>query len=305
MTLEWESFYIGALCIALITSSIHLVGIALLCKTQSDLQNQTIIMINLSLTEMLFCINLCIPFIGKIALDEEEWDELKYLKSFNLGIDMSTFIVNKMVMLYLIIDRFLDIKLHMKYPLYFTKTRVTRILCLFWLLGAVYGGTQGTLFQQKIIPSKVAWRNHNFVSMSLDIVITVVTISTYAYFLYKVRSMLRIDQNNNSNHSNSKNKSAKRHYTSKFIIPFLILATYLVFNVTSSILFVLRRLPGSWSSSSLLLLQVAWLIETMGFLSDALLYIFLQRHVRTLLASKLRCILRFNDSVLNPTQETS
>ena len=279
MYLEWESFYIGTICITLITCLLHMVGIILLFRMRNEFFNQITIMINLALTETMFCLNLCIEFLCKIIMNREDWVTLIYLKTFLLTLDMLTFTVNKFVVLYLIIDRFLDIKLHMRYFLYFKQSTVTNTLILMWITGTLYAFIQGALFNRKITGENKAWSTHGFVCMTLDIIITLTTLPTYGYFFYKTRTMVK---NDNSQREPGRRKSLNKHLF-KFAVPFLILATYLIFNVTSSFLSV-----SFTYHKKIILLQMAWITRVLGFLTDALLYIFLQKSVRAFIKSKCR-----------------
>ena len=291
MNLDLESFYVGTLCFTLATGLLHVIGIILLFRIRNDFFNQITIMINLAVTETLYCINLSTVFICKIIMTEEKWDTMIHLKTFTLMFEMSTFTVNKLVVLYLILDRFLDIKLHMRYPLYFRRSTVISTLSLLWTFGAFYAFIQGALYNRKIIEARKAWRTHDFVSMTLDTIIILSAIITYSFFFYKTRTMLK---NDNSQRATRCRINFNRHLF-KFVVPFLILATYLIFNVTSSSLFLLRRFTDNVNTKAILL-HIAWLVRVLGFFSDTLLHIFLQKDVRVFIKSKFRWRIQTNNA---------
>ena len=62
-----------------------------------------------------------------------------------------------------------------------------------------------------------------------------------------------------------------RNHNKRFLIPFLMVATYLLFNVSSTVLFTIRR-QHAWldDHTEMLLLEAGLSFITVGYISDAI-----------------------------------
>ena len=117
---------------------------------------------------------------------------------------------------------------------------------------------------------------HNYTLLVLDAIFVIASICTYSYFYRLVK---RIKQS-------SPRRLATKN--SKFIIPFLIVLSYLLFNVTSTILFqVWRHIRPLGPAEPSYLLTMARVLTLLGFTCDSILHIFSQRRIRV----KLRGLL--------------
>ena len=277
------NFNTAVLAIASPTAILHLVGLFVLFRIKVPQFNQIKIMINLAFTELIFCLNVIVYFTV-VKIVDKDWHTLRHMKTLHLIVNNSCVVANRLVMLYLVGDRFLDINLHMKYPIYFTKKRVMTVLFCCWVVGGSFGLIQGTLVALQHYSNRDSYVISNSISLTLDSAIAVSAIATYVYFYSKVGEMNRRD--NARRKGNQKRINIKHSF--KFLVPFIMIVTYIIFNVSATVIWQVTSLHGE-SNKKLtdILFQVAWIVELVGFLCDAILYVLLQRNVRTTLISKL------------------
>ena len=76
--------------------------------------------------------------------------------------------------------------------------------------------------------------------------------------------------------------------TPRFHIPFLILTTYSIFNVTSTIFTFSYLLKHKYLKENAWLMSLSSAMVLMGFCSDSIIYVFLQKQVREVCFLMLR-----------------
>lgn len=287
MAWSWSIFFIMGTSMTLTAAVLHILGLIVLFYIKSPIsnQNQITIMINLALTEFIFCLNLGILFMFKIL--NTDFFKGSVLETLNLSVEMFSFTSNKLVMLVIITDRFFDIYLNIKYAVYFTRKRIKYTLFIIWFICALYAAGQGVFVHTNCYTSRGAWTIQNYISFPLDAIILLSAILTYIYFYMKVNAILQslAAVKNLRSPQNMEDTQTTTRLGMKFLLPFLIIFTYLLCNVTATALFIIRRNYYLGTRHSSVLLQVAWTAEVIGFLSDAVLYVFLQRNVRLFITS--------------------
>ena len=108
---------------------LHFVGFLLLLKAKTNIPNQTLLMRNLAVVEILFCLYAVISFSVDIGakdhgrLTREYFDAFFYCL-FSVELRLS--------MLHTIMDRFIEIFLNIKYPLYMTHKRMLSLVAIHW-----------------------------------------------------------------------------------------------------------------------------------------------------------------------------
>ena len=262
----------------------HIIGLVVLWRVKSPAVNQRIIIINLALTELLFCANQLAYYAEKKIFSPPSVSSVKVNQTLRSIVHTA----NKLVMIHLTLDRFADIYLNLKYALHFSRERVIKILSAIWIVSIVYGVTLG-IIMEVFTPTSTYPRVHYQVtipvSIVLDIIITLSAIGTYSYLFYKVRSIMNRDTSSNGN--NTENK--RSHPSLKFLVPFLMIATYLAFNVSGTVISIISDTLYANSKTGHWLFHVSWLMIGFGYLTDAILYIFLQKDVRSFITSFITC----------------
>ena len=247
----------------------HIVGLWLLHGARFVLQNQRLITINLAIAEVLYGLYGIFYALMEICrVKYEKWILADGCLDQLIGTTM------KLIMLHIILDRFLDISLNIKYNIYLNETRLIQIMCILWALSfasmivflvVVYEHD----FEQLLDDISYA----SYFRLTLDIIIIICAVSTYVYFYVTIQNMnngriatapmeMRVDR-----------KRQRKMLRAKFITPCLVVTTYIIFNVSATVL---------WASmpDNFIMINIGWLLTAFGIVSDALIYIFTQKRIR-------------------------
>ena len=259
---------------------IHMVGLVLILKGKFHPANQRLMIINLALTEFCFNVHQVIVYTFLMAgLCDVicEWvDYFLYLLFAG---------ANKLIMIYLICDRLLDVQLHLRYPIYFTEKRVKKILLALWIFCGIYAPALIIFDYFKIGNSLFRKTIEMFFFIGSDIIIVVSALVTYSFLYAKVRRFRAFDKSQRKAGRNSNIRSSNK---SKFFLPCLIIATYLIFNTSADVMlnykiFFMKVPVKSYTKS--IVSEIAHWLWILGWLSDGVLYIFLQKAIKKRLRS--------------------
>ena len=130
-----------------------------------------------------------------------------------------------LIVLHIIVDRFLEIHLNIKYPLIMRGKRLKITMLILWFVSTIFAVV--VLINDLYEISDIVWTIFDFVGLALDLVIVVSAFSTYVYFYAKVKAIRK---------SESNTEQMLSFVRKKFKIPCLMVLTYIVFNLTSTIL---------------------------------------------------------------------
>ena len=112
----------------------HSIGFFLLYKVEFRPENQRLILMHLSAAEffqsVITAVEHTLYFLVK---------EIERVRRYSIQTNFSVGILLKFILIHLIVDRTLDVYLHLRYPIIVTKRNVRIILCTFWLLAIVTG----------------------------------------------------------------------------------------------------------------------------------------------------------------------
>ena len=262
----------------LLGSFILFLGFLLLYKTKMQLINQRLIMMNLTLNICVNCLGTA-TFLGGDLFGYPHI-ALIYIEGFLFYWSCST---SKFTIMHLIIDRFLDVYLHLKYAVYFTKSTVVKIIICLWVMGGLSASIL-IIVEIHVLGTNKTTSVFMYIVISSDLTITILAICTYVYFYKQVKHMSEQDRKLTivQFHQDETNRY------SKFTIPFMIIASYLIFNVTAMTLLAISHTNRiAWSK--LLLRNVALLLILIGWVCDTLLCILFRREARSVLTSLLAC----------------
>ena len=174
------------------------------------------------------------------------------------------------------LDRLFEVYFHLTYPTIF---KTTHILCTIegtWISGLLFASILAFASCYKDKSKQVRQFNfYFFFAANITFVIDAAVTGTYLYVKFRQFK-----------------KSLKRQYRrfrasfklQKFLLPELIVLSYLVFQTTSSFLsafmVLLKKLTFIYR-------RVALILFAMGFLSECLIRIFINPNARNILAKKL------------------
>ena len=224
------------------------------------LVNQRMITLNLALAEMMNSFSQ-VAFSSRFLHGHKDF--------FCLFLTIVAVVANKLIMIYLIVDRFLDIHFHMQYPLYFTKEKISKVLMSLWVVSLATALIL-TLLARFVYSFLVINSFVIYIYFIMDLIITAAALVAY-FYLYLTISR--------SNRKLQRNGNKKERILSKFTVPFLIIASYLVFNVTGMALIMVVFIDRTHHMKMTLHSFGIYLIA-LGIISDAFIYVFLQKDIR-------------------------
>ena len=140
---------ISLISLTIVAASFHIIGIIVLTCLKSKI-NQTSILLSLAFSEMIYCFNLLVRPVNVLKIPRL----------------MSNFICissNKLIMLTLLGDRFLEIFLNIKYPILISRERVFKVLSTIWLISGLYGLISGALVVTNKLQYCHAYHIHNYI----------------------------------------------------------------------------------------------------------------------------------------------
>ena len=276
----------------------HFVGFCLLYRVKFEPENQRLILLNLAAVEFVYCASLCICYslLSSLPLGEDFYRLVPSL----LWFDMSFNLLLKFVMIYVIIDRTLDIYLHLRYPVIFTRSRIVKILCALWVF-AIFSATVILMLALLYIKDfRIIFRYVTLTYVVVDGILLAISALSFLYLFSKVRAILTEINHNSSRHSEG--TPVRVTLLKKLKIPIVILTTYFVFNFTGDVLNYLdisKQTEQNFHEISILkiLTHVLWCL---GLMSDVVIYIYLQRNIRAYIKGLFSHCFQFSNH-LSPT----
>ena len=247
---------------------LHGIGIVLLYKARGQLPNQRMVTLNLAVAEFLYCVSRIIyhaTFLSGTPTKLTYVLQYCFISLF--------FCVIRFAMLHIIIDRFLDVWLNIKYQIYVNKKTLTKIIILVWIAGFVVG-VGFILLEGFNVISRLPIM---ITRLSVDFIIIVSAVSTFIYLFVKVQNVI------NGLSTQQQRKNRLQMVWLRFKIPIMMVLTLILFNISSSLLWTIRDDSGKAKYYS-----YALALDLCGWCSDAFIYVFFQKRVRILLSSSFR-----------------
>ena len=265
-----------------ILAVLHSTALLLLCKSRWELKNQKLLAVNLVLVEMLYI--YCMVIINSIDLSDTEYSTPLHLTTVFFSTLMYTEI--RMAVLHIIMDRFMEIFLNIKYPIYMSLKRMKSIVVCSWTLCAIFASAATACFAQgKII---IAHTMVDLRSLILDTVILISAVTTYSYFYSTVKKIQKRERRT----STLPNEIGSSLVIQKFKLPCFIVSTYIMFNFTSTIIAKASEYAKTQEKQNLIL-DISVLFAIAGFFADIFIYVLVNKNVRRLLFLKRRTLRTF------------
>ena len=264
---------------------LQITGIYVLCYTKRLKANQRLILMHVSINHIGFAVVFIYKLLKVIINDEEQHDDV-FIAYFR-GILGATY---PLLMHYLSIDRMLEIYLHLKYPIYFTKRVSYFIIIMLWFISSVFGIINSILcyYRHKLyekIPKYI------YPLMSWSVLFTVLFV--YIYLYQKWRGLQK--------HAPKMTKCSPAK-SKRFLIPFLVVFSFILFEIFGSTISIIQNTTELHENTDDLIRCVALTLFALGEISDVFIYIFLQRNIRKILFKNI--IGRRNTSVSNKDQKS-
>ena len=248
---------------------LHCLGLFLLYESKSDLPNQRLLLINLALVEML------IGFSGALKLTLLITGHLSAIVRLAERFIITLLYTRiRLTILHIIVDRFLDIYLNIRYHLYMSSAKMKILNGCLWLLGIVFAVINAILMHLK--GKSMTVKFGACMLLIFDVIIVTAAISSYMFFYSKVKRNQRSESQRNDHNYRAKLKRVRK----RFVLPFYIVITYILFNFTSMVTSLVSQYTEAGEKDQLMLASA--ILEILGFLSDAFVYAFMNKNVWTL-----------------------
>ena len=155
------------------------------------------------------------------------------------------------------------------------------VICFYGLIQAIFVviGDSNAGLNKRVYR---AWYIHNYSVLVLDAIFTSSSILMFSYFYFKIRwNLVKDNARRPSEFKRPKSGGTSFNYR----IPFVIIGTCLVFNVASDILYQVRTYKVRNASKGCcidceLIVNIASFLQISGYLSDAIVYIAMQKNKR-------------------------
>ena len=268
--------------ISVCNSVLHFLGgITLWSMMTTEASSQQLLLLSLSINE---CLQSC------------TWVVFNIMKLCDISIFSHRpmqFVLNQAVgllwILYIImvcmtLDRLCAVLFGLRYPLYWDSRKTKILLIIIWCLGAVT-----VLFYDVLVSilgfaefARLAYgKRYTYVRVVMSLLYTCLAVGTYVVlfcFYVKSRRAVRSSQRGNIVERVDEQQSVlKMFMDTKFYISLLIILTYILFSCVPLCirsLFLPNRPDGG------MLQNMHNLLLHLGFMSDAVIYIFLRKKVR-------------------------
>ena len=263
----WLLFVVGFSLACLL----HLAGFTLLYHVKMKLENQRLILLNMAASECFACFMQTVEWVRvkvvKYTTKEIVGHPYCYVERFWT---YSSYIIMKLLMLYLICDRFLNIHLVVKYGVLFHKGTVRKIISSLWLVAGILAIILDISFHC------AADAGILILFFALDLMVAISATLTYIYFYFKVRTSTAFRKDN----APAILQSRKKKEQHKFLVPFVMVLAYIVFNCTSTLLFTTMHFSKGLAEVTVQIMhEIAVLSMIIGCIADAVIYTLLQKDV--------------------------
>ena len=255
---------------------LHSVGFTLLYKSNRTLPNQRIVTMNLAAAEMMHCfwqilqqimiLTQFLSWVIKVGAIEALFIIMFLNQFFYINIGL--------IFILIIVDRFLYIWLNIKYTVYITKTKLAIAISFQWLVAAFIALTPVLLFRYKLITGNAYINKVLTIELVLDIFIVSTALLTFTYLFLKVKSFTQQT-------TSQQGTLTVLNVWTKLKIPGLMVITFIIFNITSTIL---KYIYFSLHHTPFVVDIVVTVLQIIGWWSDAVIYLLVQRRVRRLVS---------------------
>ena len=240
---------------------LHSTGCFLLWKTykRSQITTQKLILLHLSIFEGLINLIFLVMYVMHLSVDPQSESYNMILMYFIQPVTSSLNYVIIFIMLFMTLDRLMAVVLNLR------VSRTKKVLVAIWIFGLLLSVCFGLL--PEYAPLRIyilIWTINFYLLPAFSILFVITALLTYATIFWKYK------MSRNSLEADSSNGNGQQHSRMHFYIPVLIISTYLIFNATPYIIAIHNSVAGDFTN----------ILFYLGFMSDALIYIFLQPKVR-------------------------
>ena len=253
---------------------LHICGLTMLCWVRFSPVNQRTILIHLAISELGNALTLTIIYL---FLQFKGCNHNCYLTEIFFATLFT--VTNKMLIIYLICDRMLEVHLNIKYPLYFTENKVKKMIMGLWIVTAGYSLTIVLFVKFDVSTDKSRLAVMTSVVVVEDVIIVLTAVITYVILYRKVKNVIARSKVQTQVQNNDTDTR------SKFLLPSLIVASYMLLNLAGDVMFLCSITLARKVTSLNSVCRLFWIL---GWIADGILYIFFQKSIRKRLIALCR-----------------
>lgn len=240
---------------------------------------QKILLQNLSLSEIIICASSSLMF-----LLEDVYGELTLQRHVAMIVLHSTFVTYVLIMISITIDRFAEVYLNIKYPIYWSTRKTIYFMMFQWLICVVVA-VVSTAFVIRYGDKASNEFEHIYAAYFFpiaDLTFVTVAVITYSYIATKlIRKKVQIAPITSASQVTIEDIDKQVHNQKKLglkrpkplLLPTLLITTYVVFFVIPDIIyFCMDR--GAFEIGETFSIALSFAFYC-GYISDALIYVLL------------------------------
>ena len=265
------------------TALLHLTGLVLItrAKDRNINGNQKYLIIALSLTELAF-VTSSIIFESIFYVSGSRTEKVGLC--FSLYNSVAVGIIYYFVMFAITLDRFLELRLNIKYHLYWNKKRTKNTLfCVSFIVNLAWIVILLIIlsFEQSILISNIQYKlKQNFYTYFLPVINTIFVIFAtivYSYIFLKLCNNRRKEEALRKQLGRSEATKNNILRPSKYRVPFWIILTFILFCIVPDILqLILYDYPPLHEYIH----SASYVLYRIGYIADAIIYIFNLNYVK-------------------------
>lgn len=208
-------------------------------------------------------------------------------------------------MIYLTLDKLMDIVLNIKYPIYWNEHKTKRLLGVTWFLGIL--SSIIVSFSYKFLNFKWEPAFFKYFYPPIEITFILLAFVTYAFIFRKYtqahRNLPGTIVSLDSSIDGRKRNAFQLFRRSRFYIAVLLIITFLLFFVVPDLTYL--SIAVIQKKKSEILTHICWICYAISNLADAYIYIFVQDKVRRTLLKKLPfCGESYNEKYISYRRDT-
>lgn len=284
----YNGILIGTSCVPIL---LHIVGLVLLQRTRCAYSNksQWVLLLNLSFAELLFVsFGFTTAMLDMISMETLSFQVLVF---HYIGVTLAYFFV----IIFITIERFMEVYLNIKYPVYWTVVGTRNVLSVMWFLCITF--SLAALLYPDFHEESLNRVCYLFLFPAVELMFLVIGLFVYGYVLVKLhsnssRQIPYTISNSNSSGRNNRNDISLAHSEREqrkklkaFIMPSLFVLTFILFAIVPDQLYFYALLTGVKLPESIMLLVP--LFYNFAMSSDALVYVLMSPPLRKFVKQKL------------------
>ena len=262
---------------------VHVAALLLLIKsTQHDIKgSQKYLFISLSITELSYCL-ISIAYLWCKEYGVEN-SIRKYITIFRAT---AVLLMYYFIMIYIKLDRFFTVHLNIKYEVYWSPLKTKRLIFFTSLVCiAVSLLVSVTWFQMH-------WNVTTFVNIYLYspfmVVFIICAVITYSYIVKKIianrKREDRLMKQMTKNHKKLSPQIQQKPKSAIFV-PTIVIVTFILFMVIPNFIYTIDK---NTSKLPVHMVDINWVLFPLGFIVDAVVYIFSVKTLRNIFNKHIR-----------------